>query len=313
MDSDLPITTPDEDFFNYHPYAAVIAEQLLAGPDESFIAGVEAAWGSGKTSFLNLTRAAIRDKAGDNAVILEYCPWIYSTIDALLLGFCEQLASQLGRKVRDGKSLEKVSNALSTLSKVISLPRLIPIAAIPAEMVTTVLTSSSEALGSAARLAERDIFKAKEEVQTSIDESDKSIFVVIDDVDRLAPAEIRLLFQFLKAVADFRSVTYLLAYDPRPVTQALSFDGTLDGEEYLKKFIQLPIRLPRLSTLHLNSYLRNSLTKLAHEEQSHLTDESLTALQSEAQSIIQHPLFKTPRDITRAAESVPASTARFWR
>ena len=203
MDSDAPIRSPNDDFFNYHPFAVVIAEQLLAGPAESFIAGVEASWGSGKTSFLNLTRSAIANNAHDRAIILEYCPWIYSTIDALLLGFCEQLASQLGRKLPKGKSLEKVSNALSTLAKVISLTRLIPIATMPADIASSVLTSSSEALASAARLADRDIFKAKEEVQSSIDESGKSIFVVIDDVDRLAPSEIRLLFQFLKAVADF--------------------------------------------------------------------------------------------------------------
>ena len=51
-----------------------------------------------------------------------------------------------------------------------------------------------------------------------------------------APNEIRLLFQFIKAVAAFSGVAYVVAYDRVPVEKALSFGENLDGREYLKKF-----------------------------------------------------------------------------
>ena len=145
-----------------------------------------------------------------------------------------------------------------------------------------------------------NLTNAKDKVQKAIDKADRPIVVVIDDVDRLPPDEIRLLFQFLKAVADFDGVSYLLAYDPTPVESALSFNNTLDGKEYLKKFVQLPIRLPRISRLLLQRFFRNAIERLGEE-----LDKPFTKAESEALSaVVAMPRLdesiKTPRDISRA-------------
>jgi len=145
-----------------------------------------------------------------------------------------------------------------------------------------------------------NLTNSREKVQEAIDEASRPIVVVIDDVDRLPPDEIRLLFQFLKAVADFNGVSYLLAYDPKSVESALSFNNTLNGKEYLKKFVQLPIRLPRISRLLLQRFFRNAIERLGKELEKPFTKSELEALSAVVTMPKLDESIQTPRDVLRA-------------
>jgi len=60
MNPDRPVAGLKEDGFNYYPLARQLAPHLLlSSGDPSLVAGIEAPWGSGKTSFLNLTKLAL--------------------------------------------------------------------------------------------------------------------------------------------------------------------------------------------------------------------------------------------------------------
>ena len=121
-------------------------------------------------------------------------------------------------------------------------------------------------------LTKIDLSNAREKVQHALDQARRPVVIIVDDVDRLEPNEIRLLFQFLKAVADFqRSFLPALACDQNPSRKALSFGGELSGREYLKKFVQLPIRLPRISNLLLQRFFREAVCELSDSLKPSLT------------------------------------------
>ena len=78
--------------------------------------------------------------------------------------------------------------------------------------------------GSLAKLAER---RAKETQETSalsqrskvieaLSNLDRRVLVIVDDLDRIEPEQIRDVVRLIKLVGDFPNVTYLLAYDSRP-------------------------------------------------------------------------------------------------
>jgi hypothetical protein len=220
----------------------------------------------------------------------------------LLLGFCVQIAAQLQGK--PGRKYAIASKAFVGLSKVFGrLKELLDgygTVAGAATAGTQILASAADALGS---LHEMDLSNAREKVQAAIDEAARSIVIVIDDVDRLRPEEIRLLFQFLKAVADFRGVAYLLAYYPKAVENALSFSGELSGREYLKKFIQLPVRLPRVSNLLLQRFFRNLVAEMGDTIDPQLSASERSALDGCAQLAVFLQCLKTPRDAVRLLNS----------
>lgn len=302
MNTDSPITEVSKDKFGYAPLAEHVAPVLiLDSRSPSIVAGVEARWGSGKTSFLNLTRRVLT-QSRSNVLVFDYRPWLYSTVDSLLLGFCVQIAAQL--QGNPGKKYENASKALIGLSGVFSR-----LTSLPGEYGFTAAAGAagSQLLASGAvamqDLSKVDLSNARDKVQKALDQAGRPVAIIIDDVDRLEPNEIRLLFQFLKAVADFRGVAYLLAYDPLPVEKALSFGGELSGREYLKKFIQLPIRLPRISNLLLQRFFREAVSELSDSLKPPLDAAERAALDQCSQLAVFLHCLKTPRDVVRLLNS----------
>jgi hypothetical protein len=297
MNPDRPVDSVDKDGFNYYPLAKQLAPHLLLkSGDPSLVVGVEAPWGSGKTSFLNLTRLALNEKES-SALVLNYRPWVYSTVDSLILGFCVQIASQLS--ISNAPNYKRISAALFGFSQALRPLRWIPGSEPIMAGVEMALGTAAAVTKTAAELETLDISNAKAKVQEALDQVGKPVIVFIDDVDRLPPLEIRLLFQFLKAVADFNGVSYLVAYDPIPVEQALSYDGKLDGKEYLKKFIQLPIRLPRLSRLLMRRFLAETAVDVHGANNSSLSEGEVKELVAVATSDLMLTCLKTPRDVVR--------------
>jgi predicted KAP-like P-loop ATPase len=70
----------------------------------------------------------------------------------------------------------------------------------------------------------------------------KLLLIVIDDVDRLSPKEIRAVFQLIKANADFPNFVYLVLFQRDKVEQALGKED--DGSRYLEKIVQVGFDLP---------------------------------------------------------------------
>ncbi len=302
MNTDSPITELSQDKFGYAPLADHVAPVLiLDSKSPSVVAGVEARWGSGKTSFLNLTRRSLAQRRSD-VLIFDYRPWLYSTVDSLLLGFCVQIAAQL--QGNPGKKYQTASKALMGLSTVFgrltSLPGEYGLAAAGATAGSQLLAGTADVMQDLSKI---DLSNAREKVQQALDQAGRPAVIIVDDVDRLEPDEIRLLFQFLKAVADFRGVSYLLAYDPIPVEKALSFGGELSGREYLKKFIQLPIRLPRISNLLLQRFFRDSVSELSPDLKPPLNAAERSALDKCSQLAVFLHCLKTPRDVVRLLNS----------
>jgi hypothetical protein len=298
VNADLPVQTIDQDTFGYGPFAEQLAPNLiLRSGAPSLIAGIEAPWGAGKTSFLNLTRNALQVHQTPPLVI-DYFPWLYSTVDALLLGFCTQLTSQLRAQSPDAYAT--IGTALTELSQALS-----PLAQLSEHDAGVLLVNlgikiAGRVFKGLAKKKTVDLSNARTKVQDAITAYGRPIVIFIDDVDRLAPKEIRLLFQFIKAVAAFNGVAYVVAYDRIPVENALSFGGKLDGREYLKKFIQVPIRLPRISNLLLQRYFKRAVHELASDVTPNLSIPEQASLEECAaiQSILR--TLKTPRDVVRS-------------
>jgi predicted KAP-like P-loop ATPase len=95
---------------------------------------------------------------------------------------------------------------------------------------------------------------------------DVPIVVLVDEVDRVEDDEIRSIAQLVRSVADFPGISYVLAYDPKRVIQALGGaekDDTLRdergrGRAYLEKIVQLQIPLPVTFDLHSAPRLRST-------------------------------------------------------
>ena len=246
INADLPITNSSEDILNRGSFARGLAQTITKQSfPASFTIGLYGAWGSGKTSLLNMILENIKNN-DNTAVILRFNPWLCADPKQLINQFFKQLASAI--KLNKPKS-EKVWELIDQYADLFEATSAIP-------YIGAFTAAIGEVLGKKAkdRVSQRsgDLQESKDQIVKKLSELDTKIVVSIDDIDRLSENEIIAVFQLVKVLADFPNTIYLLAFDYDVVIRALSKVQQGDGKEYLEKIIQVPFEIPapNLTSIH---------------------------------------------------------------
>lgn len=106
----------------------------------------------------------------------------------------------------------------------------------------------------------------KEGLSALLRELEKPVLVVMDDIDRLTADEIRLLFQLVKANADFPNVVYLLLFQRDIVERSLDSPPAISGREFLEKIVQVGFDIPRIEQARLEKVLFGGLDEFLKDE-----------------------------------------------
>ncbi|MCB9829051.1 MAG: hypothetical protein H6806_04705 [Planctomycetes bacterium] len=185
-----------------------IASSLLQGRGEGgWVAGLNAKWGEGKTSVLNMV--AVELARHPSALVLRFEPWQFRTSDELLPRFLEQLASTVrgpgGTRFRElARKIERYARHLS--GELSFLPKWL---AVPAKAL----------LHTGSRLLYPSLEQQKAEIARELSRRKTPVVVLIDDLDRLAPSESCEMLRLVRLIADFPFVRYLIAYDEEVVAR----------------------------------------------------------------------------------------------
>jgi len=151
------------------------------------------------------------------------------------------------------------------------------------------------------------ILKLRGEITSLLKNQNKTILVIIDDVDRLTANEIQDLFRALKAVANFPKMIYLLAYDSEVVVEAFenqTIGGIISkgkGREYLEKIVQLSLPLPPPKTAALDTFMHKNLDEALGQFDAIYYD--FTHWTWITEGGINH-FINTPRKVKRLANSL---------
>ena len=285
--SDTPQTDPSLDQFGYAPFAALIARAIVATPSpEGLVMAIHGPWGAGKSSLLNFVKHHLNEQSDENSpVVIDFNPWWFDDRAHLASQFLAQFKSSLGletKLIRDlgdlladysehiGKAIA-YSTGIAWLDKVAMLLRLF-------------------------KRKKKDVPELKSEIAKALKNGNRRYLIVIDDIDRLTPKEIREVFKVVKALADFPNVIYLLAFDQSVVAEVLSATPGLDGEAYLEKIIQVPFILPVVTQQKLHQKLFADLDRLIEGADQELFDRTYWG-NVFTEGIA--PLINKPRDIVR--------------
>ena len=243
---DLPITKSSEDKLNRESFAESLANVILQSTfPTSFTVGLYGAWGSGKTSLLNMVIEQV-ERCSTDVVILRFNPWLCSDPKQLVIQFFKQLASIIKMKK---PAADTICELVDQYADIFDAASLIPYAG-------TAIAAAGKVFSGKARnrmkQKNNDMQGQKDEIVRKMVEENLKIIVSIDDIDRLSEEEIIAVFQLVKALADFPNAVYLLAFDYDVVVRALSSVQHGDGREYLEKVIQVPfeIPVPSMASIH---------------------------------------------------------------
>ena len=257
INTDRPIESKDQDEFNRINFAESLSVQLKNAPkDDSLVAALLGPWGSGKSSILNLVENCI-----DNELtILRFNPWYFSGAKDLIEQFFREISAQLKSKSDSvlesiGDSLIKYCGLLKPISIIPFLGEGFKEVAGAGEIIGKLLTYQRDSL-------KNSLYDQKKHIQEELKKVDKKIIVFIDDIDRLAPEEVKELFRLIRLVADFPNMIYFLSFDREKIERYLSIGQDEQfGKEYLEKIYQISYDVPFIHQEDLGKFYTKEIDK----------------------------------------------------
>ena len=262
FDADHPIINSSEDRLGRSIFSKYLARCMLDHTDlDSLVVGLYGGWGSGKTSIINLVIEELNNASmnmidKEKPIILNFSPWSYSGQHQLIYSFFRRLSSTL----RGVPYLENGDRIIHLLELYVSfftqkpIPKSLRTKRSVAEKITFQAREEVYAWESG-----RDLTLVKAELNALLGNQKRKLIIIIDNIARLAPEEMKQIFQIVKSMGDYSNTIYLLSLDKKQVVSAIDrIDGS-GGEEYIEKIVQLPFEVPPIMQQDLESILADRL------------------------------------------------------
>lgn len=249
---DNPIESFEEDIFGRRQFAESMAGKILdTQPVKgSFAVSIVAPWGNGKTSFINLIKKSMSDKA----IIMDYAPWKYGTSSNLTNAFF----SELKKKLKDYDS--SLSDSITRYS----------------DLLEVADNAIFKFLYRISRFWNHTLEESQERLENTLEKLALPIVVFIDDLDRLEAKEILEVLKIIRNTANFKNIRFVSAYDKEYIIKAIKVQNIHNAETYLEKFFQVEYVLPELDRDKIIEYLELNCFSFIKEK-----DKFNNALQSE--------------------------------
>jgi predicted KAP-like P-loop ATPase len=90
LSNDNPIPSYKNDILNRADFAKDLAHAITNASSESLIIGLYGAWGSGKSSIINMAVEEISTTYSDSTIIIKFNPWNFSNQNQLIQQFFKQ-------------------------------------------------------------------------------------------------------------------------------------------------------------------------------------------------------------------------------
>lgn len=236
--NDQPIKSIEEDNLAFASLAKQLANGINSTKKEgSYTIAIEGRWGSGKTSLVNMVRQNLKD----DVIVLKFNPWFINDFKQLTEYFFSEFQKIILNEIPNKKfwhkdNLSKKIDKLRIALRPDSVKFNIKIPIIGDIAITKKFNQSKEPT--------IDILKA--EINKELLNLDKTIVIIVDDIDRLTDSETETFFRLIKGIADFQNVVYLLLYDKKIVSKSLEKSKDGNGEKFLDKVVQYSVSVPKI-------------------------------------------------------------------
>ncbi|MDF7680967.1 P-loop NTPase fold protein [Enterobacteriaceae bacterium ESL0689] len=264
----------ENDSYGFHHIANHLAQSILKTKrEESTVTGIEGAWGTGKTHFLNLLHFALIKQKSDKTFVLRVSPWLNGNDTSLVASLLQPvdgiISSAEGRPSFPQKPVSQnreknVSKTTSVMMEYIQATAHHPASRAP----LTARTSEAPRTKTTVQLYG--------EVAAKMDALDLNFIILLDDLDRLEPEQVVEVMRIISAVASFPRFHYILCYDKAVLVQAIETGFAIsDGEQYLHRIVPITFTLPRPESARLRQTLLAGVIRLFTDVHGNEPDEEI--------------------------------------
>ena len=212
--------------------------------ENTFVIGLEGAWGSGKTTIINNAKHYLHETNNDNNgfVICDFDPWTYNSEEALLVSLFDTILKVTGVNYSSFYMRRIITDLMSLVLDKSNIGK----------FANRIISNSS---------INDSIETLKNKINSYLISENKTIVLFIDNIDRASADNIILLFKLISTIFDLKRIVYVLSYDKSRVNDIL--DKTLEiDKHYIEKIIQQEIPVTKLSKNSLNDIVRTCVNNV---------------------------------------------------
>lgn len=273
---------------------------------DSLVVALHGDWGAGKSSIKNMAVHELTKENNDKVDIIEFSPWEWAAQDKITSAFFQEISTTIGLKdnSKDGKKLAKLFKRYgrylntgeiitSGISK--ALPTMFILATIFglsgnfADEVWVKNTSVAllallgtwgaflkwgnsffKQLAGNAEASAKDneltLSQYRNELTSLLSSRNKTLMIVLDDLDRLTTKQLQMVMQLVKANTEFPNVVFLMLFQRDLIEDKLN-DGLQSGRDYLEKIIQVPFDIPKIEESKIHQVLFKKLDEIINSDQ----------------------------------------------
>lgn len=307
---DVPRQHGDKDFLGIDNYGKAL-EQFIKIAETPMTVAIQGEWGSGKTSMMNQIKGNLCDNEKEyHSIWLN--TWQYSlftdentSMVRIIKGIFDQVVAIIDH---DKKSPNpKIEASKKILGGILRGAVKMGSSMAGAGAVADEALKAVDSLGGQPEV-DATVNDLRRELGLAIqefikeDNTRKGFLVFIDDLDRIEPVVAVNILELLKNIFDIEHCLFILAIDYDVVVKGLKpkfGEPTQKNEREFRSFFDKIIQLPFSMPVHgykVDSFLINSLRKIAYFDEASLENEKVTTLISEMSSI---SVGKNPRAMKR--------------
>ncbi|MBN8836330.1 MAG: hypothetical protein J0I09_03670 [Sphingobacteriia bacterium] len=293
----MNIDTPAQnDLLNRKDFAIRIAKgiwETSLRETDGFVIGVTGRWGSGKSTLLTYIKEHLSKSDSDSknsSILVDFNPWMFSEEENIKKGFLKSFLFEIKPELKKKKTKQTWWLTVCSFfkkSEIINVPG----GEISKDIINLFL-----------KYIEQDTstyYKAS--IDKILLKSNKKIFVIIDDIDRLYPKQVFEILQVLKLTGNFKNVFYIVAFDREAVELSIETQFKDYGKKYLEKIIQADFVIPEVSDEKIEKIFFNQLNELFKNLEIQFNSSKLSSLW--LHKGLKY-YFKTLREIYRFINSI---------
>lgn len=281
-----------EDYLNFGEVSDLAVDILSTKDMLPISIGIFGNWGAGKSSLLKLIEAKLKDD-DQEYIVINFDAWLYQGFDDARAALLEVIATRLLKEaegdedlVEKGKGLLKRVNIFRTLGLAAEGAALfagVPTAGLLARGVNAIGNATNgiqdeeefaeghalvgdikDEFGNVIKPKENktppeQIHAFRKEYEEILNELNKPVVIVIDNLDRCLPANAIHTLEAIRLFLFLKNTAFIIAADEEMIKFSVAehFKGSSDRHQldYIDKLIQVPIRVPKAGVREIRSYL----------------------------------------------------------
>ncbi|RIJ70573.1 hypothetical protein D1871_18475 [Nakamurella silvestris] len=277
-----------QDLLSFRAVASTVADTLFDDGLDPVAIGLSGAWGSGKTSVLELIQADIKERSqglDTKVLVISTQPWRYDPSVGPKESLITEVLLALQGEIKEGLD-DKAMGVLRGLARRVNWSKAIKMAAMtavtlqlpnPDDLLNLVNDGKPEELGGG-----RGMDEFRSEFGTLLQSKSLAhisrVVVLVDDLDRCLPDTVVDTLEAIRLFLSAKGMSFVIAADEDRVADAIQQrlktpPAEKDGDEapaklYLHKIVQTTIPLPGLSRFDTQAYLFLLLARSEFEADS---------------------------------------------